>query len=100
MPFVFVNQFLEMFANVGAYGRVYRERIENNLEYDNKNIVIKVVFSTLKLYRGWPPGMWHNLCIIYIRNQTSFQLTLDGEILADIIYDTSTEVPHLDRNIR
>ena len=100
-PFVLVNWFLEMFASVGAYGTIYRERIEDNfMEYDNKNIVVKVVFSTLKLLRGWPPGMWHNLCIIYIKNKRNLQLILNGETVADITYDISSEEPHLDQNIR
>ena len=99
-PFVLVHRFLEMFASVGAYGTIFRERIEKKfMGYDNKNIVVKVIFSTMKLYRGWPPGIWHNLCIIYIKNKRNLQLIVNGETVADIIYDTSAEKPHLNQNI-
>ena len=99
-PFVLVHRFLEIFGSVGAYGTIYRDRIENQfLAYDNKNIVVKVIFSTMKLYRGWPPGMWHNLCITYNKNKKNLQLIVNGETVADIIYDTSAEKPHLNQNI-
>ena len=100
-PFVFLRWFIETFASVGRYGKIYRGRMENDgVVYDNKNIVLKVVFSTLKLHQGWPPGMWHNLCIIYIKNKRNLQMVLNGETIVDVIFDISAENPQINENIR
>ena len=100
-PFVFLRWFIEMFVSVGRYGKIYRGRMENDgVVYDNKNIVLKVVFSTLKLHQGWPPGMWHNLCITYIKNKRKLQMVLNGETIVDVIFDISAENPRIDENIR
>ena len=100
-PFVFLRWFIETFASVGRYGKIYRGRMENDgVVYDNRNIVLKVVFSTLKLYQGWPPGIWHNLCITYIKNKRNLQMVLNGETIVDVIFDISAENPQIDENIR
>ena len=100
-PFVFLRWFIETFASVGRYGKIYRGRMENDgVVYDNKNIVLKVVFSTLKLHQGWPPGMWQNLCIIYTKKDRNLQMVLNGEMIVDVKYDTFAENPNLDKNIR
>ena len=100
-PFVFLRWFIETFASVGRYGKIYRGRMENDgVVYDNKNIVLKVVFSTLKLHQGWPPGMWHNLCIIYTKKKRNLQMVLNGEMIVDVKYDSLAENPNLENNIR
>ena len=100
-PFVFLRWFIETFASVGRYGKIYRGRMENDdVVYENKNIVLKVVFSTLKLHQGWPPGMWHNLCIIYTKKKRNLQMVLNGEMIVDVKYDSLAENPNLENNIR